>query len=608
MGSVHDEKVVGKIFEWRLYKRFLPFARPYLGWFALSVFLLLLLSVFTMGGPLIVRQATGIVLGEISTDDASATSLLTRWALIYIGLAAATFALRLGQLWISARTGQHIVYDVRNHIFQHLQRRNLRFFDTNPVGKLVTRVTSDIEALAELFSSGIDVIFYDIVMLGLTLGLLFWISPHLALLTLALLPFVAVWSFRFKRKAQDLFRKVRARITRLNSFINETITGMRVVQIFRAERRVNRRFQEWDGELKNAHRETIKNFALFYPGIEVLSSLGTAVIAVAGHNLVTGGHLGAKDLVFFWFMLHKFFEPLRQISEKYNVLQSAMASAERLAQVLDDERSIPNAPEPNRIPGGRAQGRIEFDDVHFSYDGRVEVLKGISFKVEPGEQVAIVGHTGAGKSSLINVLGRFYDVTQGRILLDDIDIRELDKHELRRSIGIVLQDVFLFADTLRENLRLGDESIDDETLMRACRTVLAEDFVNSLPGGLDFEVQERGATFSQGQKQLIAFARTVAHDPPVLVLDEATSSVDTATEQLIQQALESLMSGRTVLVIAHRLSTIKKAARILVMHHGELVEEGSHRDLLKRDGVYRKLYELQYAAEDKRRARTKGTG
>ena len=361
--SVHEDEVVGRIFEWRLYRRFLPFAKPYMGWFSLSVVLLMFLAAAGMAGPLVIREATGLLVGPMADAMTAEEQIdgLGFWALVMVGIGLSTFGLRFAQIWIAARTGQRIIFDLRNHVFRHIQRRNLRFFDTNPVGRLVTRVTSDIEALTELFSSGIDVVFYDIIVIGLTMGVLFWVNPTLALLTLALLPFVGAWSFYFKREAQELFRNVRSRVTRLNSFINETVTGIRVIQIFRSEKRVRRQFEAWDDDLRVAHRRTVKNFSLFFPGIEVFSSFGAAVIVIGGHHLIGQGELEPKDMLFFWFMMHKFFEPLRQISEKYNVLQSALASAERIDTILGADEEVANPAQPVPMPAGEARGHIVFD-------------------------------------------------------------------------------------------------------------------------------------------------------------------------------------------------------------------------------------------------------
>lgn len=628
--SVHDDEITGRIFDWALYRRFWPFARPRLAAIATSVVLLLLLAITTMTAPLVIRWAIDhcfegtrprpqgdnllAALNDFlarfagaaepaGLDDDGRIRALSRVSLLAIALGIATFAFRYWQLWIANRTGQKIIYDLRRHVFAHVQTRGLRFFDTNPVGRLVTRVTSDIEALAELFTSGVDVVFYDLVMLGLTLGILLAINTELALVSLALVPFVAAWSFFFKREAQQLFREVRARVTRQNSFINESVTGIRVIQLFRNEQRANERFRLWSRELRDSHVKTVKNFSLFYPGIECFSGIGAAVILLVGNGLLNEGALSIGDMFAFWILLQKFFEPLRQISEKYNVLQSAMASGERIVTILDDDQSIPDADPPRPLPPREELGRIRFEKVHFSYDGRQEVLKGIDLDIAPGETIAIVGATGAGKSSIINVLGRFYDIAAGSVKLGGIDIRELPKYELRKSVGIVLQDVFLFADTIRENLRLGDESYDDDRLREACARVYALPFIEGLAGGLDHPVEERGATFSLGEKQLLAFARTLVHDPPVLVLDEATANIDSETEHLIQKALERLMEDRTVIVIAHRLSTIKRADRIIVMHHGEIRESGNHAELLAADGIYRRLYELQYKGQEKAEAR-----
>ncbi|MEE9392040.1 MAG: ABC transporter ATP-binding protein [Planctomycetota bacterium] len=616
--SVHEEEVTGRIFDAGIYARLLPFARPYFWRFAASVVLLLFLAAAAILVPLALKFTLDrIIKPDLSAHDPSAAKPFFDWlyeristvsqdpshqlmvvAGILVAAGTITFVCRLSQIWIANLTGQRIIYDVRDRVFQHIQRRNLRFFDQNPVGRLVTRVTSDIEAVAEIFTAGIDIIFYDLMMIGVTLGILFWLSPSLALMTLAGIPFVAAWSFIFKRQAQELFRTVRARVSRLNSYINECITGIRVIQVFGTEARTNAQFESWNRELREAHLKTVKNFSMFYPGVELFSAGAAAVILLFGHKLFIGGDITIGTMLAFWFLLHKFFEPLRQISEKYNVLQSAMASAERITRILDDASEIPEAANPAALDVRKDGPIIEFDHVRFSYDGRTEVLRDLSFVVQPGEKIAIVGHTGAGKTSIINILARFYDVQQGEVRVAGRNVREYSKTELRRAIGIVLQEVFLFADTLRENLRLGDKSISDASLMEACRRVRADRLISGLSGGLDHQVKERGASFSMGEKQLLAFARTLAHDPPILVLDEATANIDTQTEILIQNALEELMADRTVIVIAHRLSTIKKADRIIVMHHGELREVGTHAELLKADGLYRRLYELQYRSQE----------
>ncbi len=616
--SVHEEEVTGRIFDAGIYARLLPFARPYFWRFAASVVLLLFLAAAAILVPLALKFTLDrIIKPDLSAHDPSAAKPFFDWlyeristvsqdpshqlmvvAGILVAAGTITFVCRLSQIWIANLTGQRIIYDVRDRVFQHIQRRNLRFFDQNPVGRLVTRVTSDIEAVAEIFTAGIDIIFYDLMMIGVTLGILFWLSPSLALMTLAGIPFVAAWSFIFKRQAQELFRTVRARVSRLNSYINECITGIRVIQVFGTEARTNAQFESWNRELREAHLKTVKNFSMFYPGVELFSAGAAAVILLFGHKLFIGGDITIGTMLAFWFLLHKFFEPLRQISEKYNVLQSAMASAERITRILDDASEIPEAANPAALDVRKDGPIIEFDHVRFSYDGRTEVLRDLSFVVQPGEKIAIVGHTGAGKTSIINILARFYDVQQGEVRVAGRNVREYSKAELRRAIGIVLQEVFLFADTLRENLRLGDKSISDASLMEACLRVRADRLICGLSGGLDHEVKERGASFSMGEKQLLAFARTLAHDPPILVLDEATANIDTQTEILIQNALEELMADRTVIVIAHRLSTIKKADRIIVMHHGELREVGTHAELLKADGLYRRLYELQYRSQE----------
>ncbi len=593
--NIHEEEVTGKILDWALYRRLLPFGRPYWLRFASSIGLLLIVAAGMTAAPLLIRQAIDTSITNINHLPMPERLSSLGWlALITVGVGLLTTGARYAQLILTNRTGQRIIYDVRRHVFDHIGKRSLRFFDTNPVGKLVTRVTSDVEALAELFSSGIDVIFYDLLMIFLILGVLFFISPALALWTLIILPFVLVWSFYFKHEAQTLFRNVRSKVSQLNSYINESVTGIRVIQMFCTEQRVQDRFRDFNDELRESHVRTVRNFSLFFPGIETLSTLGVSIILLAGHSMVADESLTIGDMMAFWFLLQRFFEPLRQISEKYNVLQSAMASSERIFKILDDHAEIPNPVDPVALKRSSEPGAVCFDGVTFSYDGANQVLHDISFEVQAGERTAIVGATGSGKTSIINVLARFYDVEAGRVLVNGHDITTLDKHDLRRHVGVVLQDVFLFADTVRENLRLGNESVSDDTLWQALERVSADSFIRRLPDGLDHIVAERGSMFSTGEKQLLAFARTLVHDPPILVLDEATANIDTETELRIQKALETLMANRTVLVIAHRLSTIRSAGQIIVMHHGVVHETGTHEELLQHDGLYRKLYELQY--------------
>lgn len=593
--NVHEEKVTGKILDWSLYRRLLPFGRPYLARFAASVGLLMIVAAGMTAAPLLIREAIdSAITPSVEIALPERMSALGWLALVTVLIGLVTTAARFAQLYLTNVTGQRIIYDVRRHVFQHIGRRSLRFFDTNPVGKLVTRVTSDVEALAELFSSGIDVIFYDLLMIFLILGVLFFISSSLAMWTLIILPLVLIWSFFFKRQAQTLFRNVRSRVSQLNSYINESVTGIRIVQMFCTETRVRDRFRDFNDQLRQSHLATVKNFSMFFPGIETLSTLGVSIILLAGHSMVTDETLSIGDMMAFWFLLQRFFEPLRQISEKYNVLQSALASSERIFKILDDDAEIPNPAQPLELaPSGSAEA-VKFDNVSFSYDGLTQVLWDVSFTVPAGSRLAIVGATGSGKTSIINVLARFYDISAGRVLVAGTDITSIDKHNLRRHVGVVLQDVFLFADTIRENLRLGDESIEDDALWEALERVSANGFVQRLKGALDHKVAERGAMFSTGEKQLLAFARTLVHDPPILVLDEATANIDTETEVRIQEALLTLMEHRTVLVIAHRLSTVKSADRILVMHKGRIHEIGTHEELLQRDGLYRRLYELQY--------------
>ncbi len=593
------DEASGKAFSRPLLRRVLRFAVPYRRAFFASVLLLLLLSALSLAIPLVIRHTIDTYLPArsaaapmgpvLSTEDARAG--VVRGALALGAIGAILFLCRFLQLRVINQTGQRVIHDLRIALFRHITTRSLRFFDRNPVGKLVTRTTNDVESLNELFTSGIDMVFYDLAKILIIVAIMFWVDWHMALVTLAVVPFIAAWSFWFQRQARRLFRLVREKITALNTFLNESITGIRVIQAFRRETKMKAAFIESNDDLREAHVETVGNYSLFYPGMEILSVLGQMAIVLSANELLLGGRIQRGDLVLFWMLFSQFIEPLRQLADKFNVLQAAMAAAERIFRVLDDPETLDVRTDAPKIDTSR--GHIRFEDVSFTYDGRKKVLKKVSFEALPGQRIALVGPTGSGKSTIVNLLMRFYDPDEGRILLDGVDIRTLDPSSLRRRIGVVLQDVFLFAGTLRENLSIGDTTIPDERLLAASDAVQAGGVIRRL-GGLDAPVMERGATLSTGEKQLVSFARTLAHEPAVLVLDEATASIDTESERLVQKALDRLLEGRTSLIIAHRLSTIRKADRILVLHHGELIEDGSHGELIERNGLYARLHRLQF--------------
>ena len=595
--ALHEDEVLGKAYDARLMRRLLVYVRPHVGLLGLSLFLLCVAVGLDFLGPHLVRHAIDGPLSEF--EDSRASEALGRFwnlCLLYAGVIAIHGLVSYLHTVSTAVMGQRILYAMRTRLFAHLQRLGLPFFDRNPVGRLVTRVTSDVEALNELFTSGLDVVVSDILKIAVTAVLLFLIDARLALITLAVLPFLVLVSMLFRTRVRAFYREIRARLAQLNAFLQETVSGIRVVQVFTRERKMQEKFDRIQQSYLRVNLKSVFAYALFFPALEILGAVSTASVLWFGGRFLAGGTLTAGEFVQFWFYVRLFFEPLRELSERYNILQAAMASSERIFKILDtpeDSPDPPDAHDPERILGA-----VEFRDVWFSYRPGLPVLKGLNFRVAPGESVAVVGATGAGKTTLTQVIGRYYDVERGAVLVDGMDVRRWDKRHLRSRIGIVLQDVFLFSGDIERNIRLLQPDLPLERVVAAARTVHADRFIERLPGGFHAEVKERGATLSVGQKQLLAFARALAFDPRILILDEATASVDTETEQLIQDALRRLLKGRTSIVIAHRLSTIRSVDRILVLHHGELREEGTHEELLRRRGIYHRLYRLQYRGQE----------
>ena len=597
MNDGYEDEALGKVYDGRLMKRLLRYARPYVRLIAVGAGALLAFSALDLLPALLIRGAVDgpirlRLAGEME-DPAFHQSLLV-YAGILLGIVAVGFLVRGVHMWVVEYLGQRVMVDVRIEVFEKIQRLSLRYFDRNPVGRLVTRVVSDVEALYQVLSTGLVSVFGDMVKIIAIAAVLAFVNWGLTLWLFTLMPILFYVSVRFRNRARQAYRDVRKEIAATNSNLQESITGVRVIQIFGQEDRARRHFGELSEKLYRAHANTVFHFAWFFPAVEFFFALAQGLLIWVGAKYAVGDSLSPGDFILFWFFINLVFEPIRNLSEQYNVMQSAMASSERIFRILDTEEIVKSPEEPLRLENGDLRGEIEFDHVWFAYRGEDWVIRDLSFKVAPGESVALVGATGAGKTSIISLVSRLYDVQRGRILLDGRDVREYDVQELRRRVSVVLQDVFLFAGNILENIRLAKSEIPAEAVIRAAETVNANRFIEKLPGGYDAKVMERGATLSVGQKQLLAFARALAFDPRILILDEATSSIDTETEVLIQEALAKLLEGRTSIIIAHRLSTIQRCDRILVMHHGELKEEGTHQELLARRGIYRHLFDLQY--------------
>jgi ATP-binding cassette, subfamily B, multidrug efflux pump len=600
--SVLADDVPGKAYDARLMHRLIGYLRPYRWAVLLALGVIILQAALNLVPPWLVRQVIDV---HIPSRDLSG---LAGIAVVYLATLAATFALEFTQTWTLQMTGQRIMFDLRLEIYRHLQRLGVRFFDRHPVGRLMTRVTSDVDVLNDLFTSGVVSVFGDVFTLAGIMVVMLLLDWQVALVAFAVLPLIVLVTQWFRRNVRESYRQVRFWIARINAFLQEHITGMATVQLFRREPRTIEAFDAIERRHRDVNLQSIFYYAVFYPAIEVIGALATALIIWYGGGRVVNDALTLGTLVAFIQYSQRFFRPISDLSEKFNVLQSAMASSERIFALLDETpeegttrtgssrtHELPRQGESRPARQARRQLRLAFEHVWFAYDGDDYVLRDVSFVVEPGQRVGIVGATGAGKTTLINLMLRFYDVSRGRITLDGVDIRDLDRQDLRRHFGLVLQDVHLFSGTVASNVRLGTPDIDRAGVVRALEAVGAARLVEALPGGIDAPVAERGATLSVGQKQLLSFARALAHDPAVLILDEATSSVDTDAEMAIRAALRRLMRGRTTIAIAHRLSTIQDMDTILVLHKGRLREQGSHQALLGERGIYYRLVQLQYA-------------
>jgi ATP-binding cassette subfamily B protein len=603
----HEEEVLGKAYDSRLMRRLLSYMVPYRKTvlFALAaIFLygllqaippyLLKVEVDRYLDPAGGRPVPAFLLHLLSSDPY--VGVLQISLFIFLPAVLVTFALEFAQSFAMQMVGQKIMYDLRAQIFGHLQQLQLSFYDRNPVGRLVTRVTTDVDVLNDLFASGVVAIFGDVFTLLSIMVVMLSLSWKLALLTFAVLPLIAIVTLAFRKAVRESYRRIRIAIARINAYLQEHLTGMTVLQLFNREQSSTQEFEKINRAHMEAYKDSILAYGLFYPSVELLGVLAAVIILYVGGLMSLRGTVTVGTAIAFIQYSQRFFRPIQDLSDKYNILQAAMASSERIFKLLDVPVTITDPRAPLRIEAPR--GRLEFRGVGFAYDGEHRVVENISFTVEPGETVALVGHTGAGKTTLTSLLLRFYEVQQGSILLDGVDIRQLSLRNLRRNFGLVLQDPFLFSGTVASNIRLGTEWITDEEIGNAARTVDILDFVESLPEGFHAEVKERGTTLSMGQKQLLSFARALAHDPQVLILDEATSSVDPETEHLIRSGLRRLLQDRTALVVAHRLSTIQNASKIVVLHKGRVREIGTHRELLEKQGIYYKLYRLQYKDQE----------
>ena len=630
-----EEEVLGKAYDSRLMKRLLQYLRPYKWQTGIALGSILLKVGADVMGPYLTKVVIDRYLAPVPGAHTPLDRFLSskpmvgiaQIAAIGVGLLVFSFLLDYLQIYFMQWAGQMVMFDLRSQIFRHLQRMHIGFYDKNPVGRLVTRTTSDVDALNEMFTSGVVSIFEDVFVLAGIVWFMLRMNRNLALITFAVLPLIAVATKIFRDKVRDSYRRIRTAIARINSYMQEHVSGMVVLQLFNREKRAFDKFSDVNAIHMEAFKDAIMAHAVYYPVVEILSATAIACVIWFGGNDVIRGATTIGVLAAFIQYAQRFFRPIQDFSEKYNILQSAMAASERVFKLLDTPTEI-TSPAVTKMPAG--PGRIEFDHVWFAYrntpvengdsgknagegaratqelvpgNGRVQaepdwILRDVSFTIEPGETVAIVGHTGAGKTTIISLLMRFYDVQKGAVKIDGVDVKEMDLPELRRRYGVVLQDPFLFTGTVEGNIRLGTNWITDADVEKAAEDVNLADFIRALPQGFKEEVRERGSTLSTGQKQLISFARALAHDPKILILDEATSSVDTETELRVRDALNRMVEGRTSVVIAHRLSTIQRADKIIVMHKGQVREVGTHQQLLAQRGIYYKLYQLQYKDQE----------
>ncbi len=587
----HEEEILGKAYDARLMARILRYLRPYWKLLAISFVFLMLQTGSQLLGPYITKVAID---RYIAQHDVHGLDLM---ALAYLGVVCFGFVVLFIQTYTTEYTGQRAMHDLRMEVLSHLQEQDLAYFDRNAVGRLLTRTINDVETLNELFSTGVVGLLGDVSIVFGIAAMMLWLDWRLALVCLAAFPVILYASRFYRRRAREVYRESRLILGRLNAGLQENIAGVATVQAFGQEEKMYQRFKEINLSYRDVLLRSIRYNALFFPVIEIFSALSIGLLLWYGGRQILSSAVQAGVIVAFIQYVQRMYQPIRDLAEKYNIMQAAMASSERIFALLDTAETIKNPPQPKK--SDRFAGEIEFKDVWLSYRPGEPVLKNISFRVRAGEKVALVGATGGGKTSIISALCRFYDVERGAILVDGIDVRQWNKQELRRHLGLVLQDVFLFSGDIATNITLGDQRIGEVQMLDAARRVQIAPFIERLPLGYHEEVQERGSTLSQGQRQLLSFARALAFDPEILIFDEATSSVDTQTEALIQEALQELLKNRTALIIAHRLSTIKHADRILVVHKGEIWEEGSHDELLAKNGLYARVYDLQYRFQER---------
>ena len=583
----HEEEAIGKTYDLQVARRLLRYLRPYLRLLIPALVLTLLLNLLGILQPKFTQYAIDWYILPRQTKG------ITLFALVYLGAQFGRFVFSYFQVVLLNTIGQYVMFDLRREIYDKLQHQEVAYYDRNPVGRIMTRLTADVDALNELFTSGVTDLLGDLVMIAGIIAVMVWMDVRLTLVTLLTVPMLFAATTWFRKGARRGYDLVRTRVARIYAFLQEHFSGAQTVQIFNAEAKSLARFADINDQHRKANIDTIFYYAVFFPLVDFIGAVGIALIIWYGGYRVMNHALSLGALVAFIQYSGFLFQPIRDISDKYNVLQGAVVASHRIFKALDLPIAITTPARP--LKTGRAEGRIEFENVWFAYKDNDWVLKDVSFTVSPGQSVALVGHTGSGKTTITNLLMRFYDVQKGRILLDGVDVRDWELQSLRENFAVVLQDIFLFTGTVESNIRLGREDISDERIRWAATEVCADNFIRRLPHDYKSEVRERGAGLSVGQKQLISFARALAFDPALMILDEATSSIDTETEQFIQQAIERVMRNRTSLVVAHRLSTIQRADKIIVLHHGEIREQGTHQDLLSLQGLYWRLYKLQYS-------------